>query len=233
MSIPPACPGCAVLLGWAEPGSRRSGCLIGVGFKALNWRSGAVNRLEREGAHFQGRRGGKVWSADGKMARLSGADRRHLMMDVTFHPGPAPLLAAAGAYLAQERFSASVLAVVARRVADGEEIGGPDALWATVRDGNEVVGAAMRTPPWNLFLARMAPPAAVALADAIAGASRALPGVTGEAATVSAFAARWKERTGSGSQVRLRQRLYVLAELAAPTDVPGGDTLDDLGLLAR
>jgi hypothetical protein len=84
-------------------------------------------------------------------------------MDVTFHPGPAPLLAAAGAYLRQERCSASVLAVVARRVADSEAIGEPGALWATVRHDGEVVGAAMQTPPWNMFLARMPPPAAAAL----------------------------------------------------------------------
>jgi predicted GNAT family acetyltransferase len=156
-------------------------------------------------------------------------------MDVTFHPGPAPLLAAAGAYLRQERFSASVLAVVARRVAASESIGEPGALWATVRHDGEVVGAAMQTPPWNMFLARMPPPAAAALADAVADAGRALPGVTGEAATVSAFAARWRQRTGRDSQVRVRERLYVLAELVAPTDVPGGDTraaVADLDLVA-
>lgn len=136
------------------------------------------------------------------------------MMDVTFHPGPAPLIAAAGAYLGQERFSGSVLAVVARRVADGEAIGEPGALWATVHEGGEVVGAAMQTPPWNVFLVRMPPPAAVALADAVADAGRALPGVNGEAATVRAFAARWWERTGRDSEVRLRQRMYVLARWA-------------------
>jgi len=145
-------------------------------------------------------------------------------MDVTLHPGPAPLLAAAGRYLRQEPFSASVLAVVARRVADSEAIGEPGALWATVQDDGEVVGAAMQTPPWNMFLARMPPPAAAALADAVADAGRALPGVTGEAATVDAFAARWRQRTGRDSQVRVRERLYVLAELVAPTDVPGEDT---------
>jgi len=160
---------------------------------------------------------------------------RHLVMDVTLHPGPASLLAAAGVYLRQERFSASVLAVVARRVADSEAIGEPGALWATVRDDGKVVGAAMQTPPWNLFLARMPPPAAAALADAVADTGRALPGVTGEAATVDAFAARWKQRTGRNSQVRLRERLYVLAELVAPTDVPGEDTratATDLDLVA-
>ena len=157
-------------------------------------------------------------------------------MDVTFHPGPEPLLAAAGAYLRQERFSASVLAVAARRVADSEAIGEPDALWATVRDDGEVIGAAMQTPPWNLFAARMPPSAADALADALADAGRVLPGVTGEAVTVKAFAARWRQRTGRDSQVRVRERLYVLDELVAPTGVPGGDTrasVADVDLVAR
>jgi predicted GNAT family acetyltransferase len=169
---------------------------------------------------------------------LAGArtDGRHLVMDVTFHPGPAPLLAAAGAYLRRERFTASVLAVVARRVADSEASGEPGALWATVRHDGEVVGAAMQTPPWNMFLARMPPLGAAALADAVADAGRELPGVTGEAATARAFAARWRQRTGSDSRVRVRERLYVLAELVAPTDVSGADsraTAADLDLVAR
>ncbi|MHB8294660.1 MAG: hypothetical protein ACYDH5_08560 [Acidimicrobiales bacterium] len=45
------------------------------------------------------------------------------MMDVTFHRGSAPLLAAAGAYLGRERFSGSVLAMVARCTVDGEAVG--------------------------------------------------------------------------------------------------------------
>lgn len=161
---------------------------------------------------------------------------RHLVMDVTLHPGPTPLLAAAGVYLRQERFSASVLAVVARRVADSEAIGEPGALWATVRDDSEVIGAAMQTPPMNMFLARMPAPAAVALADALADAGRALPGVTGEATTVDAFATRWSGRTGQDSQVRVRERLYLLAELVAPTGVLGEDnpaTTADVDLVAR
>jgi RimJ/RimL family protein N-acetyltransferase len=157
-------------------------------------------------------------------------------MDVAFHPGPAPLLAAASAYLQQERFSANVLAVVARRVLDSEATGEPDALWATVRDDGEVIGAAMHTPPWDLFVARMPPLAAVALADALADAGWALDGVNGEAVTVSAFAARWSERTGRDSRVRFRERLYVLAELLVPTGVAGEDTrasVGDLDLVAR
>ena len=89
-----------------------------------------------------------------------------------------PLIEAASAYLRQERFSASVLAVVAHRVADGEALGEAGALWATVEVGGEVVGAAMQTPPWNLFVARLAPAAVMALADAVADAGVALPGDT-------------------------------------------------------
>jgi GNAT superfamily N-acetyltransferase len=51
-----------------------------------------------------------------------------------------------------------------------------------------------------------------------------------------AFAARWRQRTGRASEVRLRQRMYVLAELVAPSGVAGGDTLAataDLGVVAR
>lgn len=157
-------------------------------------------------------------------------------MAVTFHSGPAPLIEAASAYLRQERFSASVLAVVAHRVADGEALGEAGALWATVEVDGEVVGAAMQTPPQNLFVARMAPAAAMALADAVADAGMALPGVNGEAGTVEAFAARWQERTGHGSEIRLRQRMYVLGELVSPAGVAGDGTratAADLDVVAR
>ena len=167
---------------------------------------------------------------------MRSGDLQHSGMDVSFHSAPASLLSAASAYLRRERFSASVLAVVARRVADGEAIGEPGALWVTVEEGGEVVGAAMQTPPWNLFVARMGRAATVALADAVADTGRALPGVSGELTTVEAFASSWRERTGQGSGVRVRQRMYVLEQLVPPAGVAGEatrGTAADLDVVAR
>jgi predicted GNAT family acetyltransferase len=217
-------------LGHPEHEDRHRDDLDGVRGRGNIGRGAVTVRFPRDSEPVSGPFGWVTKSLD--RSRSVG---RHLVMDVTLHPGPASLLATAEVYLRAERFSASVLAVVARQEADSEPVGEPGALWATVRDDSEVVGAAMQTPPWNLFLARMPPPAAAALADAVADTGRVLPGVTGEAATVDAFAARWRQRTGRDSQVRVRERLYVLAELVTPTGVPGEHTratAADLDLVA-
>jgi hypothetical protein len=60
----------------------------------------------------------------------------------------------AGAYFATDPFSGNVIAFHLDRVIGGLHPPGPDDLWATVVDGDRVVGVAMHTPPRNLFLAR-------------------------------------------------------------------------------
>ena len=63
-----------------------------------------------------------------------------------------------------------------------------------VREDGDVVGAALRTPPYNLVLARPRTDRAVrALADAI---TDELPGVVGAVPEVDAFAAAWAARQG-------------------------------------
>src|SRR5215831_7249236 len=62
-------------------------------------------------------------------------------------------------------------------------------LWL-VRDGGEVVGAALQTPPYNLILAQpRAPDALAALADSLA--NEALPGVVASEPEATEFAELW------------------------------------------
>jgi hypothetical protein len=61
-----------------------------------------------------------------------------------------------------------------------------------VRDGEGIVGAAIRTPPYNLVVAQPAAEGAVeALAEAI---DDELPGVVGAVPEVDAFASSWSAR---------------------------------------
>jgi predicted GNAT family acetyltransferase len=107
-------------------------------------------------------------------------------------------------------------------------------LWL-VRDGDDVVGAALRTPPYNLILARPRSPEAVgALAEAVAGED--LPGVVGTEPEVHEFAAAWSARTGLPSRTSMRQGVYALESVESLPEAPGSArvaTADDLELSLR
>jgi hypothetical protein len=90
-----------------------------------------------------------------------------------------------------------VVAVVAARVAASAPTASDDRLWAILVDGEDKVrGVAMHTAPHRLFVSRMPPEAAAALADTLADADRALPGVNGACDSSAAFAEAWSARTG-------------------------------------
>ncbi|HZT93194.1 MAG TPA: GNAT family N-acetyltransferase [Gaiellaceae bacterium] len=92
-------------------------------------------------------------------------------------------------------------------------------LWL-VRDGGAVVAAALRTPPFNLILARPRSKQALAtLAEAVA--REVLPGVVGGEPEVHEFAELWSGHTGRGARTNMRQGIYALEHLEPPTTTPG------------
>ena len=109
--------------------------------------------------------------------------------------------------------------------ADGQQAFGPQlplfGWWQP--PGGAVAGACMQTPPYPLLLVSGAPADAVReLADMLAAAGRALPGVNSSAETAGQFAAQWRLRTGAAAAVHQRSRLYRLAGLADPSPAPAG-----------
>ena len=87
-----------------------------------------------------------------------------------------------------------------------------------VRDGQRIAGVAVRTPPYNLVLARPVDDRAVdALVESI---SSDLPGVVGAVPEVDAFTEAWTSRHDVTAIVRFEQRVYALERLvpARPTD---------------
>jgi uncharacterized protein len=108
---------------------------------------------------------------------------------------------------------------IAGTIRDSPELYPERSLWL-VRDGGEVVGAALRTPPYNLILARPRGPEAVAdLADAVTGEE--LPGVVGAEPEVVEFARLWSGRVGVPARTSMRQGIYALERVEAPPAVPG------------
>ena len=104
---------------------------------------------------------------------------------------------------------------------------------ATVRDGNRVAAAALRTPPYNLILSEVDDSEAVKhLVRDLRGT--ALPGVVGPPGAVSAFSALWAEQEGQRWTVTLEERIYQLSQLRDPPPAPGAARLaaiSDRGLL--
>jgi predicted GNAT family acetyltransferase len=92
-------------------------------------------------------------------------------------------------------------------------------VWV-VRDGGEVVGAALQTPPYNLILAQpRSPKALAALVEALE--EEALPGVVGSEPEATEFAELWSVRTGRSPRTSMRQGVYALERVEPLPTVPG------------
>ena len=104
--------------------------------------------------------------------------------------------------------------------------------WLACRGGGPTIGAALRTPPLGLVLARPTDDDALgAIADSI---EDALPGVVGAVPEVDEFGAHWTARHGVRATTLVDQRIYVLRQLLPPPGVAGSmrlATTDDRELV--
>ena len=149
----------------------------------------------------------------------------------------AAFAARAGRWLAGEVFTANVVAVMVLGVLAGTRATMPDPAWVSiVDDDGVVVGAAMHTSPVGVFLPRLPTGAAVSVANAFLAAGRAVAGASGEVSAVSAFATAWTAATGVPAVPVREERMFRLAELRPPADVPGRARVggpDDLTATAK
>lgn len=108
----------------------------------------------------------------------------------------------------------------------GRLVIGPDRfpgyrLWL-VEDASGVVGAAVRTPPWNLVVARSASDEATReLARALAEDGADVPGVNGAKPEVEVFARAWEVATGRVARRRVELGIYALRTVRPVEGVPG------------
>lgn len=115
----------------------------------------------------------------------------------------------AGPVLAGEEARHNLILGLAGTLRDRPEVYADVGLWLVEEDG-DVVGAALRTRPRNLVLARCTDAAAERLARAI---EERLPGVVGAVPEVDRFVAARPE----AAHVRQRQGIYALDRLVPPT----------------
>jgi len=95
-----------------------------------------------------------------------------------------------------------------------------DKRFWVVSDGGEVVGAAVRTPPYNLIVAKPRDSEALGvLADAI---EDEIPGVTGARPEADEFARVWCGRRSLTPTVTRRMGVFALERMRAVPQAPGG-----------
>jgi predicted GNAT family acetyltransferase len=96
---------------------------------------------------------------------------------------------------------------------------------ALVSEGEAVVAAAIRTPPFRVILSLIEeerlPGATALLAPNLAATYPDLPGVLGPTAVARAFAQQWQAETGQASRLGMRERIYQLTAVRRPTGVTG------------
>jgi uncharacterized protein len=96
-------------------------------------------------------------------------------------------------------------------------------LLAEVRDGDEILAVALRTPPRNLVLAECQAPAAIdALVDDLVAAGDTLPGALGPVDASRRFVERWTALTGQPHRRQLGERAFRLSRVIPPP-APAGE----------
>jgi uncharacterized protein len=155
-------------------------------------------------------------------------------MDVVRLDDAAAFLTEAEPLLLADEARHNLILGIAGTIRDTPDLYPLRSLWL-VRDAGEVVAAALRTPPYNLILARpRSAPALAALAEAVAGEE--LPGVTGTEPEVEEFAELWSRHSGVAGRVNMRQGVYALEQVEPLAAVPGSArvaTADDRALALR
>lgn len=98
----------------------------------------------------------------------------------------------------------------------------------TVREGDAVVGALLRTVGRPALVSGVPPRYAPAVVDALLERDPAQAGAQGPVEEAEAVATAWAARTGASAGVGMRMRLFALDELRPPADVPGTARAVDL-----
>lgn len=131
-----------------------------------------------------------------------------------------PFLSRAGPFLAaREAHHNLILGICSSLRRDPQAYEAPPYL-ATVSEGNQVVAAVLRTPPFNMVLSEMDNPAALRpVLDDLRGSP--LPGVVGPPAAVRGFADGWVAEVGGAWEVVLKERIFQLTDVIAPRPADG------------
>lgn len=150
-------------------------------------------------------------------------------MDVQFYEDPAEFLAVAGPLLAADPVIGSVVATISERAVRERAAGEPrptdwTCWWATVTDGADVVGIAMRTmpqPPHPMFVLPMPDQAARLLATTLLDRGEHPGGCNGALPAARIIVDETVRQRGGTVEVAMHSRLFECREVIMPK-VPAG-----------
>ena len=150
-------------------------------------------------------------------------------MKLTRYDSAAEFLKRARGPLEEQEAVNSLIVGIAARVAEQPDYYSKHPIYfATVDEGDRLIAAAVRTPPYRVIIysALDAEPEPLRLiVDDLAEVGkdfaedspvRRVAGVTGPSATALAFAQAWAERTGPSFKPGMDQRIYELREVTPP-----------------
>jgi predicted GNAT family acetyltransferase len=139
-------------------------------------------------------------------------------MNVLPFDDPAAFLEAASPLLLADEARHNLIIGIAGTLRDHPSHYPEFGLWLA-EDGSEPVGAALRTPPHNLVLARPRDDSALeAVADAI---DDELPGVIAAQPEADAFAKVWSAKTGATPRINRGQGVFALERVEPPPQTSG------------
>lgn len=135
-------------------------------------------------------------------------------------------MAQAGPFLMEHEDEHNLMLGLCATLERQPEVYADGAYLACVTEGDAVITAALRTPPYNLVLARVANGADAAAAHALLAADTrarfgSLPGVSGRAELAHAFAEGWRALTGTPYRQMMHEYFYRLDRVIAPPPVAG------------
>lgn len=137
-------------------------------------------------------------------------------MKFVAHVTPAHFLETAGPWLARSEAEHGLLLGLARSRAALQEGPDPTELFATVQEGDRVVGCLFRTPPHPLGLTRLPESTIPLVLRQVALIYPDLPAVVGPPDTTAAFAEGWARMTGVSVREGPQMEIRVLREVVAP-----------------
>jgi len=145
-----------------------------------------------------------------------------MALSVDRHHDAGPFLGRVGGFLGRREAEHNLLFGILDSLRRDASISDGPPLLADVREGDDIVAVAIRTPPRNLVLSECDVPAAVdALVDDLVAAGDALPGALGPVEAIRQFAGRWTVATGQPHRRQFSERAFRLMRVIPPPPPPG------------
>lgn len=139
-------------------------------------------------------------------------------MDVYRYQDPDKFRATVSDLLGTDPVRHTLALTVMNRFLTGEPRPQPlEPVMLSLHSNGELVGAALRTPPWPLIASAVPLDGMQALAEALAEIDPGLPGVNGPRDRAEPFAEAWTATTGVSVREVMASRLYELGDLTTPS----------------